>query len=344
MAGKGNAFVAKLGPYRADSDPRSADRLLVSLLVERGMDGPGRCVVELAGPLHDPVARGEAVTVELDAGAGSLTVFTGTCEATTAFATGQRIHAVDALARLASLRIEASFADAATDFIAKDVIGKAGATAGTIAPGPTLATCVLRHEVRALRHLADLASLAGADLWTDGTGKVQMAAPSSGAADHQLRLGETILALDLRGPCQADAAIRVVGEGAAAAKGSDAAHVLTTDLAGVLGKASLDANGKVQPGKAPEDAPRRGVAALRTGEAAGKAAEAWAKSVAARRIRGRIELTGAPEIEPGDQVSLDGLPADHAVAKLLDGGQTLRVRSVRHVLDRARGLRTTLEV
>lgn len=337
------AYVATVGPYRADSDPRQGDRLLLALVVERGMDAPGRCIVELADPLHAQVDSGTAVTVKLDAGNGSHTVFTGEAYASSVTATAQTVRAADGLAKLAAARMEATYADVTSDFILKDLIGKAGAQAGTVEPGPSLGTYVVHRQPRTLYHCGVLAALAGADLWTDGDGKVQCAAPKSGSADHRFKLGETILALDLRAEAPAADGIEVWGEGAAGSKGADAAHWLTTDLAGVTGKAAVK-EGKAQPDQAGAHSIRLNAAALRAGDAAAEVAKAWAGAAAARGVRGRIEVAGAPAVEPGDLIGLDGLPKDHAAAKMLAGGKTLRVRSVRHVLDRTRGLRTMLEI
>jgi hypothetical protein len=344
MAASGNAYACSIGPYTADSDPRKGDRLLLSLVVERGMDAPGRCVIELADPLHAPVEAGAAVTIALDTGNGSVTVFTGEAYATAVTPTGQLVRAVDALAKLASTRVEAAYEEVTSDFIAKDLIDKSGASAGTIAAGPSLGAYVVHRGPRALHHLGVLAALGGADVWTDGAGKVQLGVPKSGGADHRFKLGETILALDLRAESPAVDGIEVWGEGAAGAKGADAAHWLTTDLSGVTGKAAVNADGKAQPDKAGKHANRYADGALRAGEAASKVAKAWAEAQGARRLRGRIEVAGAPEVEPGDLVGLDGLPQDHCAAKMLSGGGVVRVRGVRHVLDRACGLRTMLEV
>jgi hypothetical protein len=46
---------------------------------------------------------------------------------------------------------------------------------------------------------------------------------------------------------------------------------------------------------------------------------------------------------PGDGVQLEGLPAGHALATLLQGPHKLRVRGVRHRLSRQGGLVTRME-
>ena len=339
----GTLYTAKVGSYTADNDPRRADRLLQSLLVERGMDGPGRCVVELADPLFDPVPAGDAVTVTLDAGNGRRTVFTGSAYATAVTATGQVVQAADGLARLAASSLEVTYDSVSSDFVAKDLISKSGATAGTVAPGPSLEAYVVHRQPRALHHLGVLAALAGADVWTDGAGKVQLGVPKAGGADHRFKLGESILLLDLREAAPAIDGIEVWGEGAASAKGADAATWLSTDLSGVTATAAISPKGAAQNGQAGKHAWRVMDGALRSGQSAKDVAGAWAKSAASRWIRGRIEVAGAPEVEPGDLVGLDGLPPAHCAAKFLAGGHALRVRAVRHTLDRTRGFRTRLE-
>lgn len=343
MPRPGSAYGARIGGYTASSDARHADRLMPSLLVERGMDGPGRCVAELAGPLFAPVAPGEAVTIELDGGGGKFTVFTGEVYASTATATGQRVHAADALAKLATTEVERAYESSRADFIARDLIARADAVAGTIAPGPLFDTYVVHRQPRALRHLGTLAALSGADVWTDGGGKVQLGLPKTGGGDHCFTLGEDILLLDLHAAPPAMDGVEVWGEGAADAKGAPAAHWLSTDLEGIAAKAAVGTEGEVREGGTGTRPQRRTEGALRSRESVKGFAAAWARSRAARLVRGCIEVVGAPEVEPGDLVVIRGLAPEHGAARLLEGGRTLRVRTLRHVLDRARGFRTRLE-
>ncbi len=78
MARSTTKYKVSAGRYTAASDARQGDRQLLSLVVERGMGtSGGRCVVVLGGTGHAPVAAGDDVKVQLDAGRGMLTVFTG---------------------------------------------------------------------------------------------------------------------------------------------------------------------------------------------------------------------------------------------------------------------------
>src|SRR5271157_5513028 len=112
MAKAATAYQAKVGAYSASSDTRHSDRQLLSLVVERGMDGTGgRCVVELGGTGFAPVEAGAPVNVTLDAGQGMQPVFAGTAYATETNAVSQVVRADDGLAKLARIQVEATYAD-----------------------------------------------------------------------------------------------------------------------------------------------------------------------------------------------------------------------------------------
>jgi len=339
------AYDVKFGRHRASSEPRESDSQLVSLMVELGMNGAGgRCVLELGGVAAPPADLVAPVSVKLDAGGGAVTVFTGETYASETTAVSRMLRAADAISTLAGREAEQAYQDMSADFIIKDLLGKADATAGTVSPGPDLPFYPVHAGTSLLAHIQALARLMGADVYTDGSGKVHVAVPrATGAADHRLVFGETILALDLRRAPAAHDGVQLWGEGAASAKGKDKAHWLTADLSGVKGEAAITSSGQVRGNQA--SAMPRWVrsGAIRSGAAAGDAAQAMAAALAARRLRGHVEVFGAPEIMPGDLVDITHLPSDHAAAALLDG-KPLRVRAVRHTLSRQGGLRTRIEV
>ena len=184
--------------------------------------------------------------------------------------------------------------------------------------------------------------LCGAGLFADGAGKIHCAVPKTGSADHRFKFGETITHLAVQKIAPAFDSVEVWGEGAASAKGADKAHWLSTDLSGVSAKASVAADGTVQTGKLGARPLRLREGALRSGEAVEAVAKAWATSLAARLLRGSIEVFAAPKVVPGDLVEITGLPDGHAAAGLLGQGRQLHVRGVRHVLDRQRGALTRL--
>jgi hypothetical protein len=268
-------------------------------------------------------------------------VFTGTVYASETTAVSQVVRAADDGAKLAAIEVEHAYQDVTAGFIIKDLIGKSGARAGTVSPGPGLAFYAVHAGVSALVHVRSLAALTGGDIYTDGGGKVHVAAPKEGGANSSLTFGETILALDIQNVPPAFDGFQVWGEGAASSRGKDKAHWLATDLAGVKGEASVAADSSGR-----RDKPRHRrirVGAIRAGAAAGDAARAMAGMLAARRIRGTIDAYGSPNLMPGALLGIDNLPPAHAAAALLKN-KPVRVRAVRHTLSRNLGLRTRIEV
>lgn len=340
-AAKHTAFKVQIGSALASSTASESQRQLLQLRVDLDMDGPSAyCFIELAD--GTPPAPGDAVEVKLDAGDGMQAVFTGIVACVEAGATGQTILAHGAFALLGQSEVEGAYESVSADFIVKDLIGKAGATAGTVAKGPDLAAWAVHRGPTALGHLRHLAMLCGAGLFADGAGKIHCAAPKTGSADHSFKFGETITHLAVQKIAPAFDSVEVWGEGAASAKGADKAHWLSTDLSGVSAKAAVAADGTVQAGKLGARPLRLREGALRSGEAVEAVAKAWAASLAARLVRGSLEVFAAPKVLPGDLVTITGLPDGHAAAGLLGQGQVLHVRGVRHVLDRQRGALTRL--
>ena len=231
------AFKVQIGSALASSTASESQRQLLQLRVDLDMDGPSaHCFIELAD--GTPPAPGDAVEVKLDAGDGMQAVFTGIVACVEAGATGQTVLAHGAFALLGQSEVEGAYESVSADFIVKDLIGKAGATPGTVAKGPDLAAWAVHRGPTALGHLRQLATLCGAGLFADGAGKIHCAVPKTGSADHRFKFGETITHLAVQKIAPAFDSVEVWGEGAASAKGADKAHWLSTDLSGVSAKAA----------------------------------------------------------------------------------------------------------
>lgn len=334
-------YTVRIGGYTASDRAQDGDRLLLQLRVEQTMDGSGgRCNAELAGAQFDAVAVGDPVEVALDGGDGAVTVFSGQVCSTGFTATTQRVEAQTALAGLARAELERAYESVTLDFIVKDLLQQGGATAGTVCKGPEVPSYAVHRQPRLLGQVWRLAAACGADVYTAGDGKVQVATPDQSGAEHRLRFGQDIRELDLQAVVLPFDSIELWGEGAASAKGSDKAHWLSTDLSGVCGKAAVDDAGVVSTGRLGQRPLRLRDGALRAGGATEDSARARLAWLAARRVGGRIEVNGAPAVQPGDTVRIDKLPSGHGLAGLL--ASALRVRGVRHWLDRESGLVTRL--
>jgi hypothetical protein len=67
------------------------------------------------------------------------------------------------------------------------------------------------------------------------------------------------------------------------------------------------------------------------------------KSVAGRLVQGHIKVFGAPAVMPGDLIEVEGLPSHHSAKIIFEGGKSLRVRRVRHLLDMQAGFITRMD-
>lgn len=341
----GFAYKITIGSQIASSEPHENTLQLLSLRSELTMDGVGGyCEVELSGGKNmPPVAEpGDVLEVELDAGQGSIRVFTGTVESISTGAS-QWITAQDDLIKLTRHDVALAFEEVSADFIVNELLDEVGLTAGIVETGPQLASYVLHSGPRAFRHIQTLAELCGTDLYTDGEGKAHFTSPSTRGAEHSFKYGESILVLDLkRVPPQFDG-VSVWGEGAASSKGAEKYYWLAEDLEGVSAEASISEQGELQSGTAGERNRLIRTGAVRSGEAAQAVADGQMSALVARGIQGRLKAFATPAVMPGDTVKIEDLPDEHAANKALQEGGMLRVRRVRHELDRRDGFVTLME-
>jgi hypothetical protein len=337
----GIPYEVHVGSAKA-SNGTQGDLVVLSLWTELTMDGAGgRCAVELAMTSATPPKPGDAVTVSLGDDGGSKPVFTGEAQRVAISPTTVTVHGVDGISRLASLEVETAYEKTAAGTIAKELIQKAGLTAGKVDDGPKLPSYVLHREPKALRHLQRLAEACGCDLYTDGDGKVHFARPKAGGADHTFVYGEQVLDLAFEAGAPAHDGVVVWGEGAGSTKGEDKNHWLVGDLSSVSGKASIDAKFTVKPGSAGKSPLTVKDGATRAGADAADQAKARMAWLAARPVRGSLSVLGNPAVKPGDLVKIDKLPQSHAASALVSG-KVLRVRRVRHALGTKQGFITRM--
>lgn len=321
-------YNIRLGSMTVSDDARSTHATLLSLLCERSIGKIAHCAIELGAGSFAPPDIETLVDVALDDGHGAVPVFRGAVAEVRQEPGAVRITATCPLALLARLQVESAYEKASTDFIAGDLLGKAGLSPGQIAKGPTLPSYYL-HRGSAFSHLLKLAERCGVEVYCDREGLVHMRPPGEGAADHAFRYGVDVLGLELSIVAPRYTGVVLYGEGSASAEGADKAHVLITDLASVRGEA----------GEAGDSALRVEDGAVRTGEDAASLAEARAGLLAARPIQGAVTLLPAPQLELGQRIELKDLPAAHVAS-----GKTLLVRGLRHSLSLLRGFTTRVEV
>jgi hypothetical protein len=247
------------------------------------------------------------------------------------------------MGRLAELELEKSYEEVSAGFIVKDLVDAAGAKAGTLDEGPSFPRYVLHGGTRALQHAQRLGNLIGADLYTDGDGRVHFRRPEPQAARHELHWGERVLDLELAQRERLGDSIDVWGEGSAGTDGADREHWLPTDLSGVRGQATLEGtpdDPRVSVGRLGKR-PRVVVdGAIRSVDAAEDVAAALMQAQALRPFVGSVLLPGLVDIDPGDWIELSELPASLRPSSART--VKLRVRRLWHSLSPTAGLLTRL--
>lgn len=336
------AYTIEIGGQSISNKKTSGARL-VAVEVERGIGGAGgRCDVHLWPSAGGRPAKGDPLRVELDAGSGMRTVFTGEIQAIRGEVESWSVQACDGLGRLAEVELEKSYEEVAAGFIVKDLVEAAGAQVGKLDDGPSFPRYLLHGGLRALAHAKRLGALIGADLYTDGDGRVHFRRPESQPARHQLQWGTNVLDLDLAHREHFGDSLDVWGEGAAGTDGAEREHWLPTDLSGVRGQAALEGSEEpsVSVGSLGER-PRLLVdGAIRSVDTAEDVAAALLQAQALRPFVGSVLLPGLTDVDPGDWIELLELPPSihPASARTVK----LRVRRIWHSLSPAHGLLTRL--
>lgn len=332
-------FDVRVGDLAAKSGDDESDWYLISVSTDIGMGGVGRATIEVAAGSAALPAMGDKVTIKL---AGEP-VFAGDVLGVDAGPDTLIIRAADGLAKLARLEVQGAYENKTAGAIAKDILQQAGLDAGIVDDGPKFARYVVHRGPRAMRHIEDLAERSGFSLFADRSGKINFTAPKTGGADHKLDYFADVLRLSLRAEAPAFNSAVVFGEGAAGEKGADRAHWLVTKLSSVSGKASIDADWSVQPGKLGDLPLTLRDGAVRAAGDAADQAKARMSALAARSVRGYIEAVGDAAVEPGNLVELEAIPSDHQLHALASG-RALLVRRVRQAYSARRGFVTRMEL
>lgn len=342
MSGVTLGFSIAVGGLLARWPATGGSLELLGLECATGVGG-GWAQIRLGPCQGEAPACGAVVTVELDGGEGSRRVFTGEVDHVGSSPTYWRLHAHDGLPRLARLDPEQVWRDTTADVVIKELLAVAGIEVGEVCGGPPLRVFTALKGPRGLRIVEGLLARMGAELFIDGDGKAIVATPKTGAAAHTLRWGEDLLDLQIARCPPALPGVEVRGEGASDAHGASKGHWIPKDVSGLVGRAAIDGEGAVVAGAAGQRGFTVVDGALGTAQACKTVAEAQARLLAARPLRGELVALGRPELRPGERVAIAGLPAEHALAAVL-AGASLRARRVIHRFDATTGFTTRVEL
>jgi len=315
-----------------------------TLLVDRDMDVPADALRvhlrERAG-----IGVGDAVTLGLGHDGEEETVFTGAVEAVRPAISGVEVRALGKTHDLLNLRTSTTYVNQSAGSIARDLIGQAGLSTGTVDDGPVLPRYVVDRALSGYRHLKELADRLGYELYADRDGNLMFhpLGPAAnldalggalgaavggllGAGGESYAFGQQLLSAATGSRDVAWGTVEVGGESPISRQGDTTEHWLTTDDADYMGSA-----GDGEPALLVRDP------VARTKDLADRFA-AGRLAVAARSARGvSITVLGRPQVDLGHTVAVADVPDE-----TVNGSGY--VRAIRHRFSDEAGFVTEMRI
>lgn len=311
-----------------------------AFLVERDMDVPADALRlrlrERAG-----IAVGDEVSLALGHDGEEETVFTGAVETVRPAISDVVVRALGRTRDLLKLRASATYVNQSAGSIARDLIGQAGLSAGTVDDGPLLPRYVVDRALSAHTHLKELADRLGYELYADRDGNIMFhpLGPAAnldalggtlgavaGAGGESYAFGQQLLSAATGRRDVAWGTVEVGGESPMSGQGDTTEHWLTTNDADYRGSA-----GNGEPTLLVRDP------AARTKDLADRFA-AGRLAVAARTAREvSITVLGRPQVDLGNTIAVADVPDE-----TVNGSGY--VRAIRHRFDNEAGYLTEMRI
>lgn len=273
----------------------------VAALVLRRARLPATDRLEVRLPAAAPVSArpGDPVTLDLNGGEGSETVFTGRIALVR-----RRFDAIEIVARGgADLLARARPVLALSRVTAGEAIQRLADTASVevaeVAPGPTLAIYAADGRSTALAEVARLAGFTGAAAFLDGEGRLVVPDPARPETPLALRYGREILEAEATEGDDSDPAPVVTGEGGD--PGGEQARWIIADF------------NRGSPPSA--NAPRVALPEIRTRDDAKAAAAAIADATRARARAVRLTTFLIPALAPGKRLTIADMPGGVPISR-----------------------------
>jgi len=209
--------------------------------------------------------------------------------------------------------------------IVQDLAERAGVQVERAEAGSRFQAYVVDGRRSLYRHMRDLADLCGFDLYVNPEGKLIFEEFVGGQVVHVFEFGKHILDLQVTQRQPVAASVEAWGESPGGGQDAEAWAWLTKDFASNKGS-----SGQGEPIYLLERP------ALRNAQAARNAAEALQTRFTRDALRGRLLVTGSPQVKLGDAIRLKSLPDDSL-------NTSFQVRSVTHRITKSAGFTTLLE-
>jgi phage protein D len=322
------AYKLTLGDKIVDTTDEPQSSTVVDLTVALDMETPADSFTLVLGQVNGlKPERDDEATIELGyAGNGGLTqVMAGTVVSVKPGLTTSRVIGYSAAQTLLRTFVDQTYESKTAGQIFRDLADQAGVDVATAEDGITFPAYVIHGRRSVYHHMRELADLCGFDLYINADGELVFERFVSGNTIHVLEYAKHILELDvLQAPPRA-ALVEAWGESPTGSQGEESWAWLTKDFSGSKGTA-----GSGEP-KLLLERP-----VLRTADAAQSAANAAHTHIQRRTLRGRLLVTGQPQVKLGDAIRLRDVPNDAL-------NETFQVRSVIHRITKIGGFTTTIE-
>jgi len=240
--------------------------------------------------------RGDPVTLELDNGEASSTVFTGEIDTISRRLDAVIVTCANASGVLARLRPAETYENASASTVIRSLCDVMGVSVGSLEDGPDLRFYVADPSRTAWEHVARLAAWSGATARVAEDNSLVAAVIDASRAELALRYGRELSSLAVRKQL-ASPNFTVAGEAGAGDVNSDDALQETTDF--------FAGNRPSGPGR---DTRWQFEPALRTAKAAATAGAALKRAGSSAEEAGRMKLFLQPAIRPGSIVEVQDLP------------------------------------
>lgn len=277
----------------------------------------------LSQPLD--VKPGDDLTIDLGYSGTLHRVFTGTVERMAGGLASLEILALGAQAALLRKRGDKAYVNQKAGEVFQALAGDAGAQVGKAEAGVPLSFYLADSALSHWEHGLKLGLHSGNDLYADADGKLVFAPINGDAPPVKLKFGVDLLQAACESGVVPEKAMRIP-ESPASSAGEETANWIAKDSAPHMGEAGSSSSRGVGEGR-PTYRPW-----LRTQEHAQASADAlWLRRQREAR-HAEVEMLGKSDLELGDTVELEELPAG--------GDGTYVVLGLRHAFGLRSGFRT----
>lgn len=310
-------FEIKVGKKTLKSDGHgSLWRLEILREVNGGAD-EAFLQLGLSQPLD--AAPGDDVSVDLGYDGGLSRVFTGTVERIAGGLSGLEVHALGAQAPMLRKRGDNAYLNQKAGEVFQALAGDAGADVDHAEAGVSMSFYLADSAYTHWEHGLKLGLHSGNDLYANAQGKLVFAPISGSTPPLKLKFGVDLMQAACEDGSAPGKAV-LIPESPASSAGEETAAWIAKDSSSHQGQSGDGAGvGRYHP-------------FLRTQEHAQASADSlWLRRQRETR-RAEVEMLGRPEVELGDAVELQDLPAG--------GDGTYVVLGLRHALSQRTGFLT----